>query len=219
MQPSHANSVEKTNGHLSSTDGGHSTGEAGVFPRHWDMKSWNWEPVKFVAERADGRGEGSSADRRQFDSIGNGGSHRDSGITIDRLSTRKQHGRCNEEDDRENTGRTTFERETPSPPFNDGHSCPGDDDSHEAAGSLSLKLGGDAYVHAEGSGGGSRNGKRNRSPSPPYQVPSCQVDACKADLCKAKDYYRRHKVCEMHSKAAKAPVSRLMQRFCQQCSR
>lgn len=217
-QPSHANNAEKTNGHQSSTDGGDDTGEGGGFPRHWDSKSWNWDPVKFVAQRADGRGE-TSEDQRQFDSIGNGGSHGGSGVTIDRSSTRKKHGRCNEEDDGENTGRTTLERETPSPPLNDGHSFPEDDDSHEAAGSLSLKLGGDGYAHAEENGGGSRNGKRNRSSSPQYQVPSCQVDACKADLSKAKDYYRRHKVCEMHSKASKAPVSRLMQRFCQQCSR
>jgi hypothetical protein len=47
----------------------------------------------------------------------------------------------------------------------------------------------------------------------------CQVEDCGADLNNAKDYHRRHKVCEMHSKATKARVGNVMQRFCQQCSR
>lgn len=47
----------------------------------------------------------------------------------------------------------------------------------------------------------------------------CQVEDCRADLTTAKDYHRRHKVCDMHSKATKALVSNTMQRFCQQCSR
>lgn len=166
-----------------------------------------------MAQRADGRGE-ISEDRFQYDR-----NHVASGVTVERPSSGKKHARCTEDDDEENIERTTFERETPSPPSNNGHDFAEDFDSPEAAGSLSLKLGGDSYAHAEENGGGSRNGKRNRSPSPQYQVPSCQVDACKADLSKAKDYYRRHKVCEMHSKSSKASVSRLMQRFCQQCSR
>lgn len=218
-QPSHANNFENTNGRVSSADG-HNVGEGDVFPRHWDMKNWNWDPVKFAAQRAGGSGEGSSEDLRQFDSNGNGGNHpvSDTGIITERPSTREQPSGCNDEDGRGNTGRSVFERETPSPPFNDGHSLSGDDDSQEAVGSL-LKLGGEAYAYTEENAGGSRNGKRNRSSSPQYQVPTCQVDACKADLGRAKDYYRRHKVCEMHSKASKAPVTRLMQRFCQQCSR
>lgn len=50
-------------------------------------------------------------------------------------------------------------------------------------------------------------------------VPRCQVEGCHAALVNAKDYHRRHKVCEMHSKAPKVVVSGLEQRFCQQCSR
>jgi hypothetical protein len=49
--------------------------------------------------------------------------------------------------------------------------------------------------------------------------PMCQVDECRADLTAAKDYHRRHKVCEAHSKTTKAVVANQMQRFCQQCSR
>ena len=49
--------------------------------------------------------------------------------------------------------------------------------------------------------------------------PMCQVDNCREDLSNAKDYHRRHKVCEVHSKATRALVANQMQRFCQQCSR
>ncbi|VVA95510.1 unnamed protein product [Arabis nemorensis] len=67
-----------------------------------------------------------------------------------------------------------------------------------------------------------RPSKRVRSGSPGNgggNYPKCQVDNCKEDLSVAKDYHRRHKVCEVHSKATKALVGKQMQRFCQQCSR
>ncbi|XP_050217085.1 squamosa promoter-binding-like protein 3 [Mercurialis annua] len=47
----------------------------------------------------------------------------------------------------------------------------------------------------------------------------CQVERCGADLSDAKKYHRRHKVCEVHAKAAAVAVAGLRQRFCQQCSR
>ncbi|KAJ0961989.1 hypothetical protein J5N97_029817 [Dioscorea zingiberensis] len=50
-------------------------------------------------------------------------------------------------------------------------------------------------------------------------VPRCQVDGCGKPLMDAKEYHRRHKVCEMHSKAPKVVVLGAEQRFCQQCSR
>ncbi|RZC74411.1 hypothetical protein C5167_049887 [Papaver somniferum] len=50
-------------------------------------------------------------------------------------------------------------------------------------------------------------------------VPRCQVEGCHVALIHAKDYHRRHKVCEMHSKAPKVVVLGIEQRFCQQCSR
>ncbi|XP_030527121.2 LOW QUALITY PROTEIN: squamosa promoter-binding-like protein 14 [Rhodamnia argentea] len=65
----------------------------------------------------------------------------------------------------------------------------------------------------------SRPQKRVRSGSPGCNYPMCQVDDCGEDLSNAKDYHRRHKVCELHSKSAKALVGKQMQRFCQQCSR
>ncbi|KAK3195119.1 hypothetical protein Dsin_026429 [Dipteronia sinensis] len=53
----------------------------------------------------------------------------------------------------------------------------------------------------------------------PASVPRCQVEGCHVALINAKDYHKRHKVCEMHSKAPKVVVLGLEQRFCQQCSR
>ncbi|XP_020575955.1 squamosa promoter-binding-like protein 15 [Phalaenopsis equestris] len=83
---------------------------------------------------------------------------------------------------------------------------------------LALKLGGGGCRVEEQVG---RANKRVRSGSPgsAASYPMCQVDDCKADLSNAKDYHRRHKVCEFHSKTAKALVAKQMQRFCQQCSR
>eukprot|EP00252_Welwitschia_mirabilis_P025437 TRINITY_DN7929_c0_g1_i2.p1 TRINITY_DN7929_c0_g1~~TRINITY_DN7929_c0_g1_i2.p1 ORF type:complete len:195 (+),score=23.65 TRINITY_DN7929_c0_g1_i2:82-585(+) len=49
--------------------------------------------------------------------------------------------------------------------------------------------------------------------------PKCQVQDCGQDLTGAKDYYKRHRVCEQHSKARSAIVLGVQQRFCQQCSR
>ncbi|KAL0429080.1 UNVERIFIED_CONTAM: Squamosa promoter-binding-like protein 7 [Sesamum radiatum] len=53
----------------------------------------------------------------------------------------------------------------------------------------------------------------------PVVVPRCQVEGCEVVLLNAKDYHRRHKVCEMHAKAPKVVVLGIEQRFCQQCSR
>lgn len=33
-------------------------------------------------------------------------------------------------------------------------------------------------------------------------APSCQVDGCQADLTNARDYHKRHKVCEVHTKSS-----------------
>ncbi|OVA00712.1 Transcription factor [Macleaya cordata] len=87
---------------------------------------------------------------------------------------------------------------------------------------LTLKLGGSLYSVDEPV---ARPNKRVRSGSPGGgsgsggSYPMCQVDDCRGDLSNAKDYHRRHKVCELHSKTTKALVGKQMQRFCQQCSR
>ncbi|XP_027342284.1 squamosa promoter-binding protein 1-like [Abrus precatorius] len=47
----------------------------------------------------------------------------------------------------------------------------------------------------------------------------CQAEKCNVDLHDAKQYHRRHKVCEYHAKAQVVIVAGIRQRFCQQCSR
>lgn len=47
----------------------------------------------------------------------------------------------------------------------------------------------------------------------------CQVEGCNSALVGAKEYHKKHKVCESHSKAPKVVVKGIEQRFCQQCSR
>ncbi|XP_050152444.1 uncharacterized protein LOC126627065 isoform X1 [Malus sylvestris] len=47
----------------------------------------------------------------------------------------------------------------------------------------------------------------------------CKADGCAVDLSDAKVYNRRHRVCELHSKAPLVIVSGLKRRFCHNCSR
>ncbi|XWS34534.1 hypothetical protein CRYUN_Cryun21dG0046900 [Craigia yunnanensis] len=61
--------------------------------------------------------------------------------------------------------------------------------------------------------------KRARAPGSGNRIPSCLVDGCTADLSKCRDYHRRHKVCEVHSKTPRVTIRGQEQRFCQQCSR
>ncbi|XP_009396218.2 squamosa promoter-binding-like protein 3 [Musa acuminata AAA Group] len=51
------------------------------------------------------------------------------------------------------------------------------------------------------------------------QSSCCQVEGCNIDLSGAKDYHRKHRVCETHSKCPKVIVAGQERRFCQQCSR
>nr|ABM67305.1 SBP-domain protein 13 [Physcomitrium patens] len=93
---------------------------------------------------------------------------------------------------------------------------------------IGLKLGRRTYFedstgvgHAKGlsSPAPSPPGKKQRVVAPSMQIARCQVEGCKADLSGCKDYHKRHKVCEMHSKAPKCIAAGIEQRFCQQCSR
>ena len=95
--------------------------------------------------------------------------------------------------------------------------------SEERGENLTLKLGRGGASVVEEDRAVVRPSKKVRSVSPGSvgggNYPMCQVDDCKTDLSNAKDYHRRHKVCEVHSKMTKALVGKQMQRFCQQCSR
>ncbi|GLJ30400.1 hypothetical protein SUGI_0601570 [Cryptomeria japonica] len=83
---------------------------------------------------------------------------------------------------------------------------------------IGLNLGGRTYFSTEDNIV-NRLYKRARAISPGSQVPRCQAEGCKADLSNAKHYHRRHKVCELHSKAPTVVSGGISQRFCQQCSR
>ncbi|KAK4747320.1 hypothetical protein SAY87_026357 [Trapa incisa] len=61
--------------------------------------------------------------------------------------------------------------------------------------------------------------KRPRGANDGAQVVSCLVEGCYADLSNCREYHRRHKVCELHSKTPEVTIGGLKQRFCQQCSR
>ncbi|KAL8130302.1 hypothetical protein V2J09_019457 [Rumex salicifolius] len=61
--------------------------------------------------------------------------------------------------------------------------------------------------------------KRVKASSLNSQPAFCQVYGCNKDLGSSKDYHKRHKVCDVHSKTAKVIVNGIEQRFCQQCSR
>lgn len=61
--------------------------------------------------------------------------------------------------------------------------------------------------------------KRMRITGVYSQTAYCQVYGCNKDLSSSKDYHKRHRVCEAHSKTAKVIVKGIEQRFCQQCSR
>lgn len=61
--------------------------------------------------------------------------------------------------------------------------------------------------------------KRPRSNPQTTHAARCQVEGCSLDLSSAKDYHRKHRVCENHSKCPKVIVGGLERRFCQQCSR
>nr|XP_043636667.1 squamosa promoter-binding-like protein 6 [Erigeron canadensis] len=61
--------------------------------------------------------------------------------------------------------------------------------------------------------------KRQRERGTGFLTPFCKVLGCNKDLSSCKDYHKRHKVCEIHSKTPKVIVNGIEQRFCQQCSR
>ncbi|KAF5746421.1 Squamosa promoter-binding protein transcription factor family protein putative isoform 1 [Tripterygium wilfordii] len=75
---------------------------------------------------------------------------------------------------------------------------------------------GDSLMESSSSSGSL---KRARTTNSATQVSSCLVDGCTSDLSKCRDYHRRHKVCEVHSKTPTVTIKGQEQRFCQQCSR
>ncbi|KAF7144783.1 hypothetical protein RHSIM_Rhsim04G0070000 [Rhododendron simsii] len=101
-----------------------------------------------------------------------------------------------------------------------GDDAESDDDlAYKATEDDEKKIGGGG-----GGGGSGGNGKKSSSCSTGGggSMRICQAERCPADLsdaAKAKQYHRRHKVCEHHAKASVVVVAGIRQRFCQQCSR
>ncbi|KAK2982703.1 hypothetical protein RJ640_014503 [Escallonia rubra] len=79
-------------------------------------------------------------------------------------------------------------------------------------------ISGDDKKKRGGSGGGSTK-KSGGSGGSASSMRCCQAEKCTADLSDAKQYHKRHKVCENHAKAQFVVVAGIRQRFCQQCSR
>ncbi|XP_015891807.3 squamosa promoter-binding-like protein 1 [Ziziphus jujuba] len=179
----------------------------------WDLNDWKWDGDLFIATPLNQVPLDNSMGR-QFLPLGS------AGIPVTGGSSNSSSS-CSEEGGNVGTDKEKREHEKRRRVLEVE-----DEDrlNQEGAGTLSLKLGGHGhgYQVSEREGGNweGASGKKTKlggGATPNRAV--CQVEDCGADLSNAKDYHRRHKVCEMHSKASRALVGNVMQRFCQQCSR
>ncbi|KAM0928287.1 hypothetical protein ACQ4PT_002391 [Festuca glaucescens] len=165
----------------------------------WDLNDWSWDSERFVATPvpaavANGLSLNSSPSSSEEAGVVRNGS------VIGGFDKRKRVVVIDDDDEDKDEYPVENSREV-----------------------LSLRIGGgvvaggaveDGAVNEE-----DRNGKKIRVQGGSSNGPACQVEGCWADLSAAKDYHRRHKVCEMHAKANTAVVGNTVQRFCQQCSR
>lgn len=93
---------------------------------------------------------------------------------------------------------------------------------------IGLKLGKRTYFENSGAGSNVKSAslsvmptplKKTKSAGQNLHIPRCVVEGCDFDLSMAKEYHRKHKVCDIHSKSPKVIVGGHERRFCQQCSR
>ncbi|XVF38965.1 hypothetical protein REPUB_Repub20aG0148500 [Reevesia pubescens] len=159
----------------------------------WDLNDWKWDGDLFTATPSDCRS------RQLFpvepETPANAGSSHSSSSCSEHIDPGNEKGK------RELEKRRRVDD---------------DDEVNGDTGSLNLKLGGKGYPIMDED---AKCGKKTKATGTASSRAVCQVEDCRADLSNAKDYHRRHKVCDMHSKASKALVGNVMQRFCQQCSR
>ncbi|CAN6466999.1 unnamed protein product [Victoria cruziana] len=164
-------------------------GKGLVQNREWEVGDWRWDGDLFVARPL-------------------------SGVPAGRQFLRMSGGEGSSEGSDEGKGEAEKRRR-----FQD------EGEEAEGGGFLALKLGEQEYPVGEANGVDGRNCKRSKvqgagtGTSSSAGRPACQVEGCRADLSSAKDYHRRHKVCEVHAKASTVRVGGIVQRFCQQCSR
>lgn len=165
--------------------------------REWNLNDWRWDGDLFIASRVNPVQAESLRVGQQFFPLR-------SGIPVVGGSSNTSSS-CSEEGDLEK-GNKEGDRKRRVIVLED-------DGLNDEAGALSLNLAGHVSPAVE------RDGKKSRVAGGTSNRAVCQVEDCGADLSRGKDYHRRHKVCEMHSKASRALVGNAMQRFCQQCSR
>ncbi|KAL0335960.1 UNVERIFIED_CONTAM: Squamosa promoter-binding-like protein 3 [Sesamum radiatum] len=97
---------------------------------------------------------------------------------------------------------------------------------------IGLKLGKRTYFENSGAAGNVKTAplpvmptpsaaslKKTKSLGQNLPIPRCVVEGCNTDLSTAKEYHRKHRVCDNHSKCPKVIVGGIERRFCQQCSR
>lgn len=173
--------------------------------QEWDLNTWKWDGDLFIASPMNPVTSDSMG--RQFLPLG-------SGIPVIGGSSNSSSS-CSEEG---NLGTEKEKRETEK---RRRVIVVEDDNLNQEAGALTLKLGGHGYQLSEREVGDCEGvcGKKTKLVGGTSNRAACQVEDCGADLSNAKDYHRRHKVCEIHSKASRALVGNVLQRFCQQCSR
>lgn len=172
---------------------------AGKRTMEWDLNDWKWDGDLFIASRLNSVPADSMG--RQFLPLGTGipgNSSNSPSSSSDEVNLGSERAKR----DMEKRRRVVVVEE---------------ESLRDEAGSLSLKIGG--QVNREMGSWEGTAGKKTKLGGGTANRAACQVEGCGADLSNAKDYHRRHKVCEMHSKASKALVGNVMQRFCQQCSR
>ncbi|KAL9385151.1 hypothetical protein Peur_022161 [Populus x canadensis] len=168
----------------------------------WDLNDWKWDGDLFIASPLNP--VPSTGISRQFSSHGVG-----TGILATGNSSKSSSSCSDEVNLGAEKGKRELEKRRRVVVIDD------DNLNDQETGGLSLKLGGERDAgNWEGS-----IGKKTKLVGSGLSRAVCQVEDCGVDLSNAKDYHRRHKVCEMHSKASKALVGNAMQRFCQQCSR
>ncbi|XAR56939.1 hypothetical protein NMG60_11024911 [Bertholletia excelsa] len=178
---------------------------AGKRSMEWDSNDWKWDGDLFSA--APLKSVPSDCRSRQFFPVG-------SEIPTDTLLSNSPSSCSDEINLGNDKGKRELEKRRRVVVIED-------EELPDEAGSLNLKLGGQVYPITEDDieRWEGKGGKKSKIVVATSNRALCQVQDCRADLTNAKDYHRRHKVCEMHSKASRALVGNVMQRFCQQCSR
>lgn len=173
----------------------------------WDLNDWKWDGDLFTAHPLNSVTSDCSRSLQFFPT------HPEIPSKIANLSASVSSGEEKRELEKRRRGGVSVmgeEGEGEELKLNDGDGS-----------SLNLNLGSQVYPVMEKSGKKTKViiGNENGTTSTTSNRAVCQVQDCRADLSNAKDYHRRHKVCYVHSKATKALVGNVMQRFCQQCSR